>query len=210
MRALWTMVGLLVAGCAPSLTQANRDATTHNEKAVGALERRVAEAGTPFVPPTVEIRVADVPPDPNAPAGAPRSTAPLANPAASAGAHGLVQLERLYRVDGQLAFMGGVCVEPASCGTGCGISALYRYARAADGRVVILRLRPSVRTVRIEVDQCGDDCGGGAQPPPEPAPSGLETVALLGVSALDQVEVRELRYSIVRVDTWCANPIPRP
>lgn len=209
MRARTLTLGLLIAGCGPSLTQATRDVDAHNETSSQRLMRRVAEAGTPLTPASIEIQIAGATPDPYAPAGAPPSTAPMGSPAATAGALGLVESEKLYRVGDQLAFVGGMCAERAACGAGCGMSAEYRYARAADGHLVILRIRPIVSTVRVKVDQCGSDCGG-VPPGREPHPPAMVTGALLDVRSLDQVEVRDLGYPLRRVDTWCANPEPRP
>lgn len=209
MRARTLTLGFLVAGCGPSLTQATSDAAAYNETSEQKLTRRVAEAGTALTPATVTFRVAGATPDPSDPAGASPSTAPMGNLAASAGANGLVEDEKLYRVGDQIAFVGGMCAERARCGAGCGISAEYRYARAADGHLVVLRIRPSIHFVQVKVEHCGDDCGG-AQPPPEPPPPAVVTGVVLDVRALDQVEIRDLGYPLRRVVTWCANPVPRP
>lgn len=209
MRARTLTLGILVAGCGPSLTQATSDTTAYNETSERKLTRRVADAGTPLTPATLAFRVAGTAPDPNAPAGASPSTAPMGTPVASAGANGLVEDEKLYRVGDQIAFVGGMCAERAQCGSGCGISAEYRYARAADGHLVVLRIRPIISPVRVKVEHCGDECGG-APPPPEPPPPAVTTGVVLDVRALDQVEIRDLGYPLRRVDTWCSSPEPRP
>ncbi len=208
MRACMLLFGILL-GCGPSLSQATRDAQSFNVETEQKLTRRIADAGTPLTLGTVQIRIAGGTPDPHAPSGAPPSTAPLATPAATAGALGLVEGEKLYRVGDELAFVGGVCVATATCESSCVRSAEYRYARATDGRVVILRLRPIFDTVRVKVPDCGDECGGNP-PGPEPHPPAIVTGVLLKARALDQVAVRDVAYPVRLVRAWCSHPEPRP
>lgn len=196
-----TLFLTLLVACSPSLESANRHAAETNQRSIATLEQARAAAGTPFKPAIVSFDGA---------------TPVLAG----ARSHGLAEEERIYATPSGLVFIGGYCTAHAGCGSGCSHSASYHFAHAADGHVVILRERPILRSVNVEVAQCGDDCGGGTQPnldrqdrppagAPSPPPPPLQGDAL-GVSAIEQVEVRDMSYAVERVATWCKHPIPRP
>ena len=198
------IVFLALAACGPSFEQVSAEAERDNQRARAAADQRAARGGTAFAPAQVAIE------EPAPPALSPPSdpSAKIATLVAGPGQHGLGDDERLYAApDGQLAFLGMACaLSSGSCG--CDVAMSYRYLHAADGHVVVVRLRPEIRTRTIEVKgSCGFGCG---QPPVPPHAMQPVQAMALGVSALDCVEVREESYALESIHEHCEHMIPAP
>jgi hypothetical protein len=167
-----------------------------HEQALRDAER--SAGGNVFTPPFVSI------PDPDSPGGSDgvgeaSADTPVKLPDGFAGR---VDGEALYRMpNGKLGFAGPTCLSGDSCG--CDVSQEHVFFKRPDGKVIIVRLVPTVvdRTVKLEF--CGYGCGMPAPPPPI-------VVADLGIEWADQVEIRSIRWTSERVVETCDHPTPVP
>jgi len=110
--------------------------------------------------------------------------------------------DQLYRFeDGTLGFSGPACFAGSSCG--CETSFEYLYVRRPGGAVAIVRIVPDVKAYIEEVDSCGFGCG-------QPSPPAPISVARLGITRPEQIEIGEEHTEIERVVQHCDHPIPLP
>lgn len=101
-----------------------------------------------------------------------------------------------------LVFEGPGCLRGSSCG--CGVPSTYAFARAPDGRIVVLRPTPKVETERVR--QCGE-CSVGCGQPGMPTPP---VRFRLPVSDPAQVEVVPVSFTYVAVAVSCSTETPAP
>ena len=203
---------LALAACAPSLRELDAD----NQHALSRAESTAAAAGTPFTPATIGVADPHPPPDdPYRDRGLERAGA-AATLAADAGWHGLLDGEHVValRGTGELVLLGGVCVRRSECGE-CATYADYRYVHARDGHVVIIRLHPHDEVVaRHDDPSCPAGCAGGTpRLPPAAQGDGKAPPTIgerLGITSLDQLEIRDDAYTVKLVDDVCTNTTPVP
>ena len=203
---------LVAAACAPSLHELD----TENQRALARAQAAAAAAGTPFTPATIGVADPHPPPDdPYVDRGLTRAGA-AATLAADAGWHGLLESEHVValRGTGELVLLGGVCVRRSECG-GCATYAEYQYVHARDGHVVVIRMHPHDEVVaRHDDPSCPAGCGGGT-PRGAPAAQGDGKAPptmgqALGITSLDQLEIRDDAYTVKLVDDVCTNTTPVP
>lgn len=182
-------LALALGACVESIDAARRNATARNH---GAYERALARAsagveGEVFVPyqrPIASVQHGDE---------LPRSAAIL---------DGAIEGEALYELpdDGGLALGGVDCALGSVCG--CDVPNEYRFVRAPDGDVTVIRLRPLVTVRTVRVTSCGYGCGQPA--PVEPIARGL------GVRDASRIVMVDAIYPYELVQETCDHPTPRP
>ena len=194
----WLACAAIAAACAPSLDRVRADAAAANRRALTGANADAARAGIELAPATFDAALP------------PASGPDAVTIAARAGAHGLIAAEQLVaRLEtGELAFASDGCAVALDvCGV-CARPVSYRYFRAGDGHVVIVRLVPDYQIRQVEAAQCTiGECGIPA--PPVPPPTTVHAHRL-GTSSLAAVELRELRYTQVVVVTTCKHPFAVP
>jgi hypothetical protein len=122
-------------------------------------------------------------------------------------ARGLQQSEWIHRQDQPgkppRAFSASsVCLSGSSCG--CDLRPDYALATSADGRVVVLRLNPTIH--KDEVKQCGSCSVGCGQPsPPEPP-----RAFALPVDDVSKVDVVDVPFDWYGLHVRCSEEIPAP
>jgi len=175
---------LAITACGPSL----REIEDHNHHSLATADARIAEAGPPFTPAKVSL---------------PLATATIAAP-------GLEPDEKLYAdPSGQLVLASSACAVAARCGSTCAQPVEYSFHHAAD-RVVVVRKRVVEQIVKEKKDSsCPAGCGGGARPS-EPAPPSEIAGFGLGVTAVAQLELRTVSYTLHVVNRVCTNTTPVP
>jgi hypothetical protein len=78
----------------------------------------------------------------------------------------------------------------------------YRFARAADGGLVILRVQPVVHVVTKHLEgSCGVGCGPVPPPPQTP---------LYKVPKAERVDLVNVPYDVTVEQITCDRPLPRP
>lgn len=189
MRAHWLAALLLAGACVESIDAARRNATARNQSARDAALARASagvtgEVFTPYERPIASLQHGDtLAPAPGLPAGA-------------------IEGEALYHLpdDGGLALAGVDCAHGDSCG--CTVPNEYRFVRAPDRSVTVIRLRATVTVRTIRVTSCVMGCGQPA--PNEPLARGL------GVRDAAQVRLVDATYPYELVRETCDNPILAP
>ena len=196
MRLIWFTV--LVA-CAPSAAQMERENVAAKQRAVQQSTANV----TPFTPASVSI--ADLA-DNQAPHDNDALTAQVsrpANPAALLGGEHIGALD-----DGRMVLIGYYCVETARCSNECDVPASYTFGTAADGHVVITRTHPRYDVVATDHDSsCSGSCGGTPSRPPGPRST---TGLVLGNLTPQQIEIRDVQYTVQIREHACTNMTPVP
>jgi len=195
------LLSLLVA-CAPSAAEMDRDNVAAKNRAL----QQIAANGTAFTPTPVSI--ADLG-DEHAPHGEGALTAHVslpANPATLLGQEHIGVLD-----DGRMVFIGAYCVRTARCSNACEESASYTYGTAADGHVIITRMRPRYDVVATDNDSsCSGSCGGNpgsyANREMNPSTTGL----VLGNLTPKQIEIRDVQYTVRMRERICTNMTPVP
>ncbi|MFT3696154.1 MAG: hypothetical protein QM831_23650 [Kofleriaceae bacterium] len=175
---------LILAACAPSQVHLDAD----NKAASDRADARTAATGVAFTPAIVSV---------------PAPTTGLA-------AIGLLEGEAVVATpDGELAFIPQACLEQIHCGQGCARFATYHYANAADGHVVIVRMRPMPYAVATETDaSCYAGCGGAPQAGALPTPT--VDAARLGTSDLGKIQIVDNHYAVEYVAHRCTNTTKLP
>ena len=191
----------LLVACAPSAAETDRDNVAAKDR---ALQQTAANV-TAFTPTAVSI--VDLGDD-KAPHDEGALTAHVslpANPLALLGQEHIGALD-----DGRMVFIGAYCVRAATCSNGCEVFATYTYGTAADGHVVITRMRPRYDVVATDKDSsCSGSCGGnpGSYDARVNAPTnGL----VLGNLTPKQIEIRDVQYTVRMRERICTNMTPVP
>ncbi|HEX7700833.1 MAG TPA: hypothetical protein VF403_08930 [Kofleriaceae bacterium] len=192
------LLSLLVA-CAPSAAEMDRDNVAAKNRAL----QQIAANGTAFTPTAVSI--ADLGDD-TAPRGEGALIAHVslpANPSTLLGQEHIGALD-----DGRMVFIGAYCVRTARCSNACEESASYSYGTAADGHVIITRIRPRYDVVATDKDSgCSGSCGGSPDNREvHPSTTGL----VLGNLTPKQIEIRDVQYMVQMRERICTNMTPVP
>jgi hypothetical protein len=190
----------LVVACAPSAAEMDRDNVAAKNRAL----QQIAANVTAFTPTSVSI--ADLSDD-TAPRGEGALTAHVslpANPSTLLGQEHIGALD-----DGRMVFIGAYCVRTARCSNGCEESASYTYGTAADGHVVVTRMRPRYDVVATDNDSsCSGSCGGN--PGSYDHRVANTTGLVLGNLTPKQIEIRDVQYTVRMRERICTNMTPVP